>query len=105
LGRQSETGPWCDNLIYCRSVALVFDRHLRGISPPGFTSNQRSHQLASKLHEQLVAWCSMGLANGKRCHLVLRGRRSLCHDLQIFARRRDLVEERVDWSGGDGAAF
>jgi membrane protein len=35
----------------------------------------------------------------------LRGRSSLCHDLQIFARRRDLVEGRVDRCGGDGAAF
>ena len=37
--------------------------------------------------------------------LVLRDRGSFCHDLQIFARRRDLVERRVDRSGGDGAAF
>src|SRR4029077_4343305 len=105
LGRQSETGPWCDHVVYCRSVTLVFDRHLRGISPPGFTGNQRSHQRSSELHEQLVAWCSVGLANGKRCQLILRGRGSLCHDLQIFAGRPDLVEGRVDWSVGDGAAF
>ena len=60
---------------------------------------------ASKLHEQLVARHSVGLANGKRCRLVLRDRGSFCRDLQIFARRRDLVEGRVDRSGGDGTAL
>jgi len=47
----------------------------------------------------------VGLANGKRCRLVLRGRGSFCHDLQIFARCCDLVERRLDWGGGDGPAF
>src|SRR5204862_1609815 len=105
MGRQSKTGSWCDHVVYPRSLSLIFDRDLRGISPPGFTRNQRGHQRASKLHEQLVTWYSLGLGNGERCQLVLRCRGSLWHDLQIFARRRDLVESRVDWSGGDGAAF
>ena len=34
-----------------------------------------------------------------------RHRGSFCHDLQIFARRGNLVERRMDWSGGDGPAF
>src|SRR5258707_786571 len=69
------------------------------------THGMRGHQRAPELHEQLVARHSVGLAIGKRCRLVFRCRGSFCHDLQIFARRRDLVERRMDRSRGDSAAF
>src|SRR6266404_570609 len=52
-----------------------------------------------------VLLIAVGVAIGKRCRLVFRCRGSFCHDLQIFARRRDLVERRMDRSRGDSAAF
>ena len=83
-------------------VCSFLNCYLRGISSPGFTRNQRTHQRPAKLHEHLVAWCAVGLAHCERCKLVLGNRTSFCRDLQAFAGRPDLVERRMDRSSGDG---
>ena len=105
LGRQIETKPRCDRVAARGSVALVFDRDLRGFSPSGFPGNQRGYQRPPGLHEQLDARHALVLANSKRGYLIRSDRDSFCHDLQIFARRGDLMEGCLDRSRGNGAPF